>query len=154
MCQLNLNKSVFYILVSALLLSSCATTQKGKIFEAMLIGSTVGAIYGAGKPEFKEQNAMMYGAVAGLATAATVVALDDTDKKLKDFEAKVKFLDDAVNSQQKPTSTASLLLELPEEFRPLVESQTFESYHINRWTRKGEKYLIKESDVIEFTGKR
>ncbi len=140
-----LNKKKFLMSISILALCSCATTQKGKIFEYGLIGGVLGAAYGNSRPDYKTQNAMLYssqGAALGMAVAALT---DDSDQKIKDLEAKVRFFDESTKSNPE-----SNLLEVPEEFRPLLESQNYEVYRINRWTRKGPRYLVKESEVIEF----
>lgn len=133
------------LLGCALAISACATTQKAKVFEYSLIGGVIGAAYGNSKPEYKAQNATLYGSQGALAGAAIATLLDNRDDKIKDLEAKVKFFDES--SKSNPQST---LLEVPEEFRPLLESQNYEVYRINRWTRKGPRYLVKESEVIEF----
>lgn len=131
--------------VSVLALAACATTQKAKVLEYSLIGGVIGAAYGNSRPEYKTQNATLYGSQGALAGAAIATLLDTNDDKIKDLEAKVKFFDESPKSN--PEST---LLEVPEEFRSLLESQNYEVYRINRWTRKGPRYLVKESEVIEF----
>lgn len=133
------------MLVSVLALSACATTQKAKVLEYSLIGGVIGAAYGNSRLEYKTQNTTLYGSQGALAGAAIATLLDTNDDKIKDLEAKVKFFDES--SKSNPEST---LLEVPEEFRPLLESQSYEVYRINRWTRKGPRYLVKESEVIEF----
>jgi hypothetical protein len=140
-----LNTKSFLLTLSALTLGACATTQKGKLFEYGLIGAALGAAYGHSKPEYQTQNSMLYGSQGAVLGMAIATITDDSDKKLKDLEAKVKFFDETSR-----TNTQSTLTDLPEEFRPLLESQNYEVYRINRWTRKGPKYLVKESEVIEF----
>ena len=137
--------SKFFLLIfPTLMMIGCATSHRGKVFEYSLIGGLVGAAYGNSRAEFKQENALMYGSQGALAGAAIATILDDSDKKIKELEAKVKFFDES--SKANPQSS---LTEIPEEFRPLLESKNYEIYQINRWTRKGPRYLVKESEVIE-----
>ena len=147
--QLNDSVSAFCTLSGLLcLLTACATTQKSKVFEYSLIGGLIGAAYGNSRAEFKQENSLMYGSEGALVGAAIATIMDDSDKQIKDLEAKVNFFDES--SKSSFTSSKSTPTEIPEEFRPLLESKNYEIYKINRWTRKGQRYLVKESEVIEF----
>ena len=129
-------------IILPLIISSCASTQKTKMIEAMLVGTSLGAIYGATRPAYQNQNALLFGSMGGLAGAAVAVVTDDSDKKIKDLESKVKFFDEFT------TKNTPNFEEIPEEYKALLESQNYEMYKINRWTKKGQ-YLVNESSLIE-----
>lgn len=135
-------------IASALIFSSCASTQKTKIIETIVIGASVGAIYGLTRKEMKEENGMMFSSQGAAIGAVIAAVIDDSDEKIKTLEAKVKFLDESTTKQTSPNFE-----EIPEEYRALLESQNYEMYRINRWTKKGH-YLVNESALIDLKEKR
>ena len=76
------------ILVSAVLLS-CATTQKGKYLESIIIGTSLGAIYGASRSDYKQQNAMLFGSMGGLIGTSVAAVMDDRDREIEKLQAKL-----------------------------------------------------------------
>ena len=146
-----LKQTHFIFLAGALGMSSCATTQRGKFFEYSLVGALAGAAYGFSRSEFRSENTALFASQGAFIGAAIAAATDDSDKQIKDLEAKVKFFDESTRVSSLGESVSNkTYYEIPEEYRTLLESRNYEIYKINRWVQKGPKYLVKESEVIEF----
>jgi hypothetical protein len=141
-------KKLIILLVVASLFSACATTEKAKITQAIITGASIGALYGLTRKEMKDENAMMFASQGAAIGAIAAVLINDSDEKIKTLEAKVKFLDESTTKQTSPNFE-----EIPEEYKALLESQNYEMYRINRWTKKGH-YLVNESALIDLKEKR
>ena len=78
------------ILFLTLTLSSCVTSQKGKVFEAMTYGAFLGGAYGNGRSEFKAENALLFAAVGAVTGAIIGIYKDDSDTKISELQNKVE----------------------------------------------------------------
>jgi hypothetical protein len=86
---MQINHKIFFI-CAVFILSSCATTRKGKLAEGILAGTAAGVLYGSTINQNKRQNEVFYGSLGGVVGAATVALLDDSDKEISELNAKLK----------------------------------------------------------------
>lgn len=78
------------LILQTFILSSCATTRKGKLIEGTIAGSVIGGIYGATRQDYQKQNALLFGSLGGLAGTALIAAIDDSDKEIEQLNSKLK----------------------------------------------------------------
>lgn len=140
----------------ASLTTGCATSTRGKTIQAGIIGGLVGGIYGSSRPAFKDQNALMYGALG--ATLGTTTGLfyyqnEEEEEKLRNENMKLKnSLDDFERRLSEPFSDSSLSSaesKIPEEYSHLVKPGSIRTYKLNKWEREGRNRLVFKSDAIE-----
>ena len=138
-------KKIFVLIVSITLFQSCATTSfKEEIFRNMAVASIAGFAVGT----MANKNVKGYGyQYAGLAaaTAAVVTTLHRApDHERRELQAKLKFINDIETQKSKNISS-----DMPEDLKNLVDTHHYDVYRINRWTQRGPKLLVKESEAIE-----
>lgn len=139
------NKNILILLTTIFLFQGCATTSfKEEIFRNMAIASIAGFAVGT----ITNKNVNGYGyQYAGLAaaTAAVVTTLyKDPDQERRELQAKLKFINDMEVQKSKNISD-----DMPDDLKNLVNSHHYDVYRINRWSQRGPKLLVKESEAIE-----
>lgn len=141
-----MNKLIKILFITSLFfLQACATgSSKEKIYRNMAIATLVGLAAAQQKEKNKFGYAVAFG--GGMAALAGVGSMEyyDIDKDLREAKAKLKFIDDMELQRSKNISE-----ELPEDLKSLVNSHHYDVYKMNRWTQRGPKLLVKESEAIE-----
>ena len=138
----------------------CATTKKEKSLLLMGGAATVGAAYGASRPEEKIKNAVLYGSI--LATGAAVASLfifdqDRENADLKREAEELKRANDLLKLELSPklrTQGSSLLgAPVPPELRRLVKPGGWKRYKLDRWVQDegNENVWFRQTEMFEVT---
>ncbi|MFN3453761.1 MAG: hypothetical protein ACK41T_02300 [Pseudobdellovibrio sp.] len=141
------NKINIFVLYPFLMIltTSCASTNfKEKTYRNMLVAAVVGAAIGQIEKENRTGYSVAYGASAATLAAIASIEYYDADKEKRELEAKIKFMNDMELSRGR-----NITNDLPEDLKNLVETHHYDVYRINRWTQRGPKLLVKESEAIE-----
>jgi hypothetical protein len=154
-------KSIF--LLSPLIISACATTNKGKILETMIVGAAAGAAYGQNRPEFKKENALMYGAIGGMTGSLIGLYVFDEEKKTEELKTKISKLEAELDSFGKnsvtentsqssniPATKVQLQSFLPKKLQKLVRPGEWSLYRIDEWEQLDDTKLVHKDQVLEF----
>jgi hypothetical protein len=154
-------KNIFLLL--PLIISACATTNKGKILETMAVGAVAGAAYGQNRPEFKNENALMYGAIGGLTGSLIGLYVFDEEKKSEELKTKISKLEAELDSFGKnsvtentsqtsnnPATKVQLQSFLPKRLQKLVKPGEWSLYRIDEWEQLDDTKLVHKDQVLEF----
>ena len=98
--------SLKFLLLSfpALMMIGCATSHRGKVFESMAIGAVVGGLYGQSRPEFKQENSLMYGSMGSAVGAVIGVLRADPDKENSELQSKIDSMNRILAESEKEQS--------------------------------------------------
>jgi hypothetical protein len=153
-----------FLLLLPLVTSACATTNKGKILETIAVGAAAGAAYGQNRPEFKNENALMYGAIGGLTGSLIGLYVFDEEKKTDELKTKISKLEAELDSfgknslhentssvsSQNPASKVQLQSFLPKKLQKLVKPGEWSLYRIDDWEQLDDTKLVHKDQVLEF----
>lgn len=135
------------------LTGACATTTKGKVAEWTVLGGLAGGAYGSSRPEYKDQNAVMYGAVGAAIGALAAVYYHDPDKQTEQLRlenAKLKKDLDAFSEPKVLVETpATFNSRIPEKYKRLINPGEWRVAEIDQWIEDGENRLIHQDKVME-----
>jgi len=136
---------LFFTIATALIFTSCASnTFKEKTYRNMLIASAIGVVAAQSEKSNKLGYAVAYGGTAAAIAAIASIEYYDSDKEKRELQAKLKFINDM--DAQKSKSISS---DMPDDLKNLIDTHHYDVYRINRWTQRGPKLLVKESEAIE-----
>ena len=110
----------------------------------MLIASAIGTLAAQSEKNHKLGYAVAYSGTAAAVAAIASIEYYDSDKEKRELEAKLKFINDMETQKSKNISS-----DMPEDLKNLVDTHHYDVYRINRWTQRGPKLLVKESEAIE-----
>lgn len=133
------------ILLACVFFTSCSTSSfRGNTYRNMLIASAVGVALAQKEKNNKLGYSVAYGGTAAAVAAIASIEYYDSDQERRELQAKLKFINDMEAQRSKNISE-----DLPEDLKALVNAHHFDVYRINRWTQRGPKLLVKESEAIE-----
>ena len=141
-------------------LSACATTRKEKALLLVGGGATLGAAYGASRPEERSKNAVLYGSMvaAGAAVASFFVFDPDKENSLLTAEAEeLRRANELLKFELNPklfTQGSSLLgAPVPLELRRLVKPGGWKRYKLDRWVQDegNENVWYRQTEMFEVT---
>ena len=128
------------LLILVLTSASCASTRYPNTLTATALGAAAGGIFGMSRPEFQNQNALMYGAVGGLmtGTAALILDVDKTsqdDLKTENEKLKIKLNEFQSRLEPQLINQGSGLFQspLPKEVSNLVEPGEWKRFKMDQW---------------------
>ena len=135
----------FICITTTLIFTSCASnTFKEKTYRNMLIASAIGTLAAQSEKHHKLGYAVAYAGTAAAVAAIASIEYYDLDKEKRELQAKLKFINDIETQKSKNISS-----DMPEDLKNLVDTHHYDVYRINRWTQRGPKLLVKESEAIE-----
>ena len=142
-----------YIIVTLALNASCATTIKYKMLEHSLIAGSIGAIYGATRPEQKEKNTMMFGSMGLALGAIASIYLQEPDTKINSLtmeNQKLKSdLDEIQNPKLEFSSSGFLNSKVPDKYKRLINPGEWRVYKLDQWVEDGENRVIHQDKIME-----
>ena len=139
-----MNKFFLYITPTLIFTGCASNTFKEKTYRNMLIASAIGTIAAQSEKHHKIGYTVAYGASAATLAAIASIEYYDSDKEKRELQAKLKFINDMEVQKSKNISS-----DMPEDLKNLVDTHHYDVYRINRWTQRGPKLLVKESEAIE-----
>jgi hypothetical protein len=149
-------RSSFLLTVSLSLISSgCASTMKEKITRNTLIASAIGAGVGSTREVYKSSHALMYGATAGLLTAAVSLYYYDPDKENEGLKRETATLKAKLDQFENPIlldSGKSLFKsQIPGELSKLVNPGSWKHFSLNQWIQdpNNPNVWIKQVEMYE-----
>lgn len=143
------------LILSAGVLSTlgCATSFKGKMIESTLIGAGLGAVIGQSRPDYPNQNAVLYGSLGAVAGALYATYKHDPYKEnenLKLANEKLKAQLDQISQPKVAFETpATFNSKIPEKYRKLVNPGEWKVFEIDQWIEDGENRLIHQDKIME-----
>lgn len=127
------------LMALALFLCACSTPYK-KTLLATATGSAIGAIYGATRPEFQSQNAVLYGSIGGLAAGVGALLLDvdqlhfeKTRMENERLKAKLDEFQKKLEPQLVSQGKSLFSSPLPKEVSGLIEPGEWKRYKMDQW---------------------
>jgi hypothetical protein len=153
------------LMIFPLVILSCATTNKGKILETIVLGAAIGASYGTSKPNFKNENALMYGALGGLTGSLIGLYTFDEERRSEELKQKVLKLEAELdsfgkspntdstalgNATSQPTTRVQLQSFLPKKLQKLVKPGEWALYRIDEWEQLDDSKMVHKDQVLEF----
>lgn len=131
----------------------CATSQKGKIVEWSLAGLAAGSVYGSTRQDFKDKNAMMYGAVGAAVGAIAGLYYFDPDKNSERLTEENKRLRKDLDLVQLPRviaeTPATFNTKIPEKYKKLINPGEWKISELDQWIEEGENRLIHQDKMME-----
>lgn len=163
-------KGLLCLSLALLGFAGCASTNRGKILETIAISSAVGVIYGQSRDEFKTQNSLMYGSLAGLTGGLVGLYVFDESKKTQELREKISKLEAELDSFGGPSAPRSELTgsmpvgsvtssgplrstlksSLPSKLQKLVRPGEWTLYSIDEWEQLDDTRLIHKDQILEF----
>jgi hypothetical protein len=131
------------IILTPLMVSICGcSTPYKKTFLSSAAGMAAGAVYGASRPEYQSQNALLYASLGGLLAGGTALLLDADDlhpEKTQRENEKLKAKLDEFQKKLEPQiiSQGSNLFgsPLPKEVLSLIEPGEWKRYRMDQWVQ-------------------
>ncbi len=139
-----MNKTLILLTLIFIFTGCVANTFKEKTYRNMLIASAIGTIAAQSENSNKLGYTVAYGGTAAAVAAIASIEYYDSDKEKRELQAQIKFINDIEMQKSKNISS-----DMPEDFKNLLDTHHYDVYRINRWTQRGPKLLVKESEAIE-----
>lgn len=147
-------------MLTVIVLSSCATSTKGKITRNALITGALGAAYGNSREEYKTTHAAMYGAIGGLIAAVASTYYYDPDAEITELRKQNTELAKAMNSfsensGQLPSHKAysgpalNNFQSIPEKYRSKITPGEWSLMQIDEVERVDENRLVRKTEMLE-----
>lgn len=140
-------------ILSICILSGCASTNRGKTLQAMAVAGLAGALYGASRPEAKNQNAALYAGVA--ASSAGVFGLyqwdseQDSERLRREAQNAMEEIERLRAPKRLFESPATFGAKIPEKYRSLIQPGAWRVSEIDQWVEDGENRLIHQDLIME-----
>ena len=137
------------------MVTGCATTHKEKIIRNSLLAASTGVAYGVTQDEFKTQHALMYGATAGLITAAVSLYYYDPEKEAESLKKETAALKAKLDEFKNPVllNQGSTLFssQIPGELSKFVQPGSWKHYSLNQWIQdpNNQNIWIKQTEMYE-----
>lgn len=139
--------------LGVILLSSCATTLKGKALEHMALGASMGGVYGVTRNHYQNQNALLFGALGGVIGALVGLYRNDPDQKVFELQTANNQLKADLDRFQHPQvlleSPATFNAKIPAKYRKLINPGQWKISEIDQWIEESENRLIHQDLVME-----
>ncbi len=151
-------KTISSLALSALLLSSCATTNKEKRLTLTVAGIGAGAAIGATRPEEKSKNAVLYGSLIGVGAAIVSELLFDDERsmrRMKKETEELKASNEILKSRTEPRlekeGSSLLSAQLPKDTRHLIKPGGWKRYRLDRWVQdeENENVWFRQTEMFE-----
>ena len=150
---ISLNSLRLIFLLFLLFNLGCATSQKGKIVEWSAAGLATGVVYGSTRQDFKDKNAMMYGAVGAAVGAIAGLYYFDPDKNFERLTDENKRLRQDLDLVQIPKviaeTPATFNTKIPEKYKKLINPGEWRISELDQWIEEGENRLIHQDKIME-----
>lgn len=135
------------------LFSGCATSYRGKIYEAMALGGVAGGLYGHSKPESKDANALLWasaGAAVGAALSVYFLDPEEANEALKTENARLREDLNRIENKRVTAETTGIFgAKIPAKYRHLINPGEWKVTQIDLWVEDGENRLIHQDQVME-----
>lgn len=147
-----------FLCSSVLLLSACATTHKGKVFESMAIGAVVGGLYGASRSEFKHENAALYGSMGAAAGAAYAEFTGDIDKENQKKLEAFNELEETLNKSSRDSISRDSIFNgsavvspnrIPPKLKKVLNHGNLTGFKADEWIDWGENRAAHIDEIWE-----
>ncbi len=150
------NKLIRMLLSLGFLLNTnCATTYKGKILEFASAGAIVGGAYGNSRPEYKDQNAMMYASLGALIGTIAGTYLMDPEKEINKAKLEISTLKAKLDEFQKPNlidqGNSLFKSRLPNDLTKLIQPGEWKRYKIDYWVQdqSNQNLWLRQTEMFE-----
>lgn len=138
-----------------LFISSCATTNREKIIQNIVIASAIGFAVGASHESNKLANGMLYGGVSGSVAGLATTYFSDVDSqntKLHQENTNLKAELDKIYSPMLVQQTDGFLnSKIPEKYKNMINPGEWKVYALDQWVDDGENRLIHQDKIMELT---
>lgn len=134
-------------------LTGCASTNRGKTLQAMAAAGLAGALYGASRPEAKNQNAALFAGVG--AAGAGVFGLhqwdseQESERLRREAQNAVEEIERLRAPKRLAESPATFGAKIPEKYRSLIQPGAWRVSEIDQWVEDGENRLIHQDLIME-----
>lgn len=126
-------------MLTVAILSSCATSTKGKILRNSIIAGAAGAVYGSTRQDYKATHAAIYGASAAAITALISLYTYDPDKTNEELKKETETLKTRIDQLEKPSlvnqGSSLFKSQLPLSLTKLVHPGEWKHYKLDQWVQ-------------------
>jgi hypothetical protein len=146
------------LICGALTHVACATSHKGKVFESMALGAVAGGLYGSTRPEFKQENALLFASM-GAALGATYIELtSDLDKENQKKIEAYQELESALSSkkvdsgQKEKIFSGSAVISphrIPPKLRKVLNQGNLTGFKADEWIDWGDNRAAHVDEIWE-----
>jgi hypothetical protein len=147
----NLNALLLLFIIS--LNYGCVTTHKGKALEWSVVGASLGAIYGATRPDYPQQNASMFAALGAAGGALGSLYNSDPDKKIDELKLETQKLKSELDGFSNPKvmfeTPATFNSKIPEKYKKLISPGEWKISEIDLWVEDSENRLIHQDKIMD-----
>lgn len=141
------------ILLLALILTGCASTQRQKILQGIALGAGAGAGYGSTKAEQKDANIALWAATGAAFGAIATAFITDPDAEIEKYKKEAERIrlehEEMLAPRVEGASTALFGAKVPDKYKGLIEPGEWRILSIDQWVEDGETRLIHQDKIME-----
>lgn len=149
---MNALKKISFV-VTALTLSSCASTPKNKLVTNVLIGVAAGYAIGSMNKNNSVAFGLLYGGMGGTAAALGTAYLTDFDRDNKRLASENEKLRKDLEAITAPKtvyqSPAMFNSKVPDKYKQLIQPGEWRISEIDQWVEESENRIIHQDKIME-----